>query len=193
MSGGDGTPSLPDAELADRGWERVESRSETVADLGPVEVSIATAVYEDGSLRERVRAAAGVDRTWRFFVAGRVDVPGPSGAPALRRLVTDRAASGFADRLADRGFEDVREAERRRLRVGDAEARAVRYEATCRVEGFVLAVEGWVAVWPGDDGFRLAGGAYPRSVREGPADALGDLFEPERFRAELFELIRTVG
>lgn len=175
------------------GWRLTASDSETVARVGPVTVTTATAVYEDDRLRERVREAAGVDRTWRFFVAGRIDVPGPSGSAMLRRLVTDRATEGFADRLADRGFEDVQEAGRRRLRVGDEETDATRYEATCRVGGSVLGVEGWVAVRPGADGFLLAGGAHPRSVREAPADLPESPFEPDRFRSELFELMRAVG
>lgn len=177
------------------GWRRTETSAETVFDLGGVEVTTATAVYEDPDLRDRVRAATGVDRTWRFFFATRVDVPGPSASAALRRLVTDRATSGFVDRLRDRGFEDVTEAERRRLRVGEREARAVRYDAVCRVGGFAVAVDGWIAVRPGPAGFVLAGGAYPRAVRSAPADDgdLAALLDPEAFRADLFDLIRATG
>ncbi|MFB6281359.1 MAG: hypothetical protein ABEH40_05025 [Haloferacaceae archaeon] len=176
------------------GWRRTETTAETVLDLGPVSVTTATAVYEDPDLRERVREATGVDRTWRFFFATRVDVPGSSDSAALRRLVTDRATAGFVDRLRERGFEDVDEAGRRRLRVGEREARAVRYDAVCRVEGFVVAVEGWIAVRPGEGGFVLAGGAYPRAVRSEPADAgLATLVDPGAFREDLFELIRATG
>ncbi|MFB6303170.1 MAG: hypothetical protein ABEH78_09965 [Haloferacaceae archaeon] len=92
------------------GWCRTETTAETVFDLGSVEVTTATAVYEDPDLRARMRDATGIDRTWRFFFATRVDVPGGADAGALRRLVADRATAGFVDRLRDRGFADVREA-----------------------------------------------------------------------------------
>jgi hypothetical protein len=177
------------------GWRRTETTTETVFDLAGVEVTTATAVYEDPALRERMRAATGVDRTWRFFFATRVKVPGPKGSRVLRRLVVDRATAGFVDRLRSQGFADVCEAERRRLRVGDAAARAVRYEAVCRVDELAVDTHGWIAVWPDGDGFRLAGGAYPTAVRSAPAtDAdLAALLDPETFRTDLFDLIRATG
>jgi hypothetical protein len=188
----------PPSVDADRlsGWERTETAVETVFDVGWFEVTTATVVYEDAGLRERIREATGVDRTWRFFFASRVDVPGPSTSPALKRLVTIRAADGFVDRLTARGFADVSEAGRRRLRVGDAEAHAIQYTGVCHVDGFVVDVDGWIAVWAdGSGGFLLAGGAYPRAVESAPdgGTALSGLFDPAAFREDLFALIRATG
>lgn len=191
---GDGPalPSVPRTSLD--GWRRRETTSETVLDLGAVAVRTATVVYEDASLRDRLRAAAGLDRTWRFFFASRVSVPGTPGPAALRSLVTHNARRAFVDRLRDRGFDGVETAGRRDLRVDGEEARAARYEASCVVESVELDVDGWLVVWPDDDGFLLAGGAYPRAVRTAPGGVEGtveDHLDPSAFRAELFELVRA--
>jgi hypothetical protein len=183
----------PDVDPPGPAWTRVESSSETVFDLGPVAVTAATVVFEDRDLRERVAAATGLDRTWRFAFASRVDVPGSSGSGTLRRLVTDRARSGFADRLESRGFEAVERAGERSF----GEVTATRFAARVRVDGVVVDAEGWLGVRP-DPGrarsFLLAGGAYPRGVREAPdettSDALVGLFDPETFRDELLEFVR---
>jgi hypothetical protein len=186
-------PSVPEGRLD--GWERHETTSETVLDLGAAAVRTATVVYEDASLRARLREAAGLDRTWRFFFASRVAVPGVAPPAALRPLVTNNARQAFADRLRERGFDGVETAGRRELRIDGRAARATRYEATCRVEGVELDVEGWLVAWPDDDGgFLLAGGAYPRAVRtapEGVGRTVGDHLDPAAFRTELFELVRA--
>lgn len=181
------------------GWREAETVSRTVLAVGPVEVTTATTVYEDAALRDRLCEATGLDRSWRFFFAGRVAVPGPSASRSLRALVVDRARRGFAERLGERGFDDVDRAGGRSLRVGDAEADATRYEADCRVDGVALDVEGWIVVWPDPartEGFLLAGGAYPRRVRTAPDDgtagALADAFDPAAFREDLFDLVRAV-
>ncbi|MEF8818145.1 MAG: hypothetical protein V5A82_00905 [Haloferacaceae archaeon] len=183
----------PDATPPGPSWTRVESSSETVFDLGPVEVTAATVVFEDRGLRERVAAETGIDRTWRFAFTSRVDVPGSSGSRALRRLVTDRARSGFVDRLRARGFEAVERAGERSL--GDVDV--ARYVARVRVEGVVVDAEGWLDARADPErarSFLLAGGAYPRGVRETPDEAtraaLGDLFDPAEFRKELLRFVR---
>lgn len=192
---GPAPPSVPRARLD--GWEHRETTSETVLDLGAAAVRTATAVYEDASLRDRLREAAGLDRTWRFFFASRVAVPGVAPPAAIRPLVTSNARRAFADRLRDRGFDGVGTAGRRELRIDGRAARATRYEATCVVDGVELDVEGWLVVWPdgdGDGGFLLAGGAYPRAVRtapEGVGRAVEAGLDPAAFRAELFELVRA--
>lgn len=182
----------PDVSPPAPAWTRTESSSETVFNLGPVTVTAATVVFEDDGLRERVAAATGVDRTWRFVFASRVDVPGSSESRTLRRLVTDRARSGFADRLADRGFEAVEQAGERSLGGVDA----TRYAARVTVGGVAVDVEGWLGVRPDPERarcFRLAGGAYPRHVRDAPESvrvALGDLFDPAAFRDDLLAFVR---
>ena len=120
-------------------------------------------------------------------------MPGSSGSGTLRRLVTDRARSGFADRLESRGFESVERAGERSF--GDVTA--TRFAARVRVDGVVADAEGWLGVWADPErarSFRLAGGAYPRGVREAPDEAtraaLTGLFDPSAFRDELLAFVR---
>jgi hypothetical protein len=188
-------PSVPDARLVD--WRRTSDATETPFATPGLTVTARIRLYEDDRLREAVRERTGVDRSWRFFLATRLDLtPSPPVTGALRGLVASRASRGFADRLEDRGFEAVERVERRRLAVGDDDARLFGYGARCRVDGVTLSVDGWLAVWAPDREFRLAGGAYPVAVVDGgaeAADALADCLDPSAFRSELFELIRGVG
>jgi hypothetical protein len=183
----------PDADPPGPEWSRTESTSEAVFDLGPVKVTAATILFEDRDLRASVAERTGIDRPWRFAFASRVDVPGSSGSRALRRLVTDRARNGFADRLGRRGFEAVERAGERSL----GEVVATRYVARVTVEGVVVDAEGWLGVRPErshERSFKLAGGAYPRNVRtvpdESTRDALAALFDSDAFRKELLAFVR---
>ncbi len=178
----------PDVRPPGQGWRETGASRETVLGLGPVEVTVSTVVFENADLRDRVAAATGLDYAWQFVFAGRVDVPGSASSGALERLVTDRARSGFADRLRERGFEAVERAGTRTL--GGREA--TRYVARVPVEGVTVGAEGWIAVRPEaarERSFRLVGGAYPRGV-EGAHDeatdaSLADLFDPSTFRRDL--------
>ena len=188
-------PSVPDDPLAD--WRHAGDTTETPFAAPGLTVRAHIRLYEDDRLREAVRERTGVDRSWRFFLATRLELtPSPPVTGALRGLVASRASHGFADRLGDRGFEAVERVERRSLRVGDEDARLFGYDARCRVDGVALSVDGWLAVWAPDRTFRLAGGAYPTAVVDGAgptADALADCLDPAAFRAELFELVRGVA
>lgn len=188
-------PSVPDERLVD--WRPAGDATETPFAAPGLTVTARIRVYEDDRLRAAVRGRTGIDRSWRFFLATRLELsPSPPVTRALRGLVASRASRGFADRLEDRGFEAVERVERRSLRVGDDDARLFGYDARCRVDGITLSVDGWLAVWAPDRAFRLAGGAYPIAVVDGDgeaADALVDSLDPSAFRAELFELIRGVG
>ncbi|ELZ97878.1 DUF6517 family protein [Haloferax sulfurifontis] len=199
-------PTLPPLE----GWVRVDDATDRPFELGPVSVVARTVVYEDAAIRERVPAAA--DAPWRFLFASRLEIrPHTPPSKALTKLVGKRASAGFRSRLEARGFSDVRRVESRTLRVrvgggdetgsaGDggteAEADVVRYAATVELAGVELAADAYLAVTPVDGEFLLTGGAYPREVRGGDAEtaaALREVIEPERFREELFRVIRRVG
>ncbi|WP_251330432.1 hypothetical protein [Haloplanus pelagicus] len=192
-------PSVPTDRLTD--WQRASDATETPFSAAGLTVTARILLFEDDRLREEVRDRSGLDRSWRFFLAARLELaPAPPVTGALRRLVAARASRGFADRLGDRGFSAVERIDRRSLRVGDADARLFRYDARCRVDGVTLAVDGWLAVWAPDRAFRLAGGAYPRSivdtapsVDERVSESLTDSIDPEGFREELFVLIRATG
>ncbi|MFB6127750.1 MAG: hypothetical protein ABEJ79_10730 [Halolamina sp.] len=184
-------------------WSCIESETATPFDVGPVTVQAATTVYEDVTRRATVAEATGVDALWRFFFRSRLTLTPETGVSrALERLVTDRATAGFADRLRDRGLTDVRERESRSLSLGDAEATLTRYEAVNRLgggdgdvdghgdgDGGEVTVEGYVAVWPAAQSFRLAGGAYPVAV----GDQFSEFCSPESDRRQLFDAIRAVG
>ncbi|AKU07459.1 DUF6517 family protein [Haloferax gibbonsii] len=199
-------PTLPPLE----GWVRVDDATDRPFELGPVSVVARTVVYEDAAIRERVPATA--DGPWRFLFASRLEIrPHTPPSKALTKLVGKRASAGFESRLGARGFSDVRRVESRTLRVrvgggdetgsaGDggteAEADVVRYAATVELAGVELAADAYLAVTPVDGEFLLTGGAYPREVRGGDAEtaaALREVIEPERFREELFRVIRRVG
>jgi hypothetical protein len=188
-------PSVPEDRLAD--WRRANDLTDTPFAAPGLTVTARILLYEDDRLRAAVRERTGVDRSWRFFLATRLELaPSAPVTGPLRGLVASRASRGFADRLEDRGFEAVERTERRSLRVGDDDARLFGYDAHCRVDDVSLSVDGWLAVWAPDRSFRLAGGAYPIAVVDGDgetADALADCLDPSAFRAELFELIRGVG
>ena len=188
-------PTLPSELAAD--WTEASSTTETVMRVRSMAVSVATRVYDDERLRESVANAGGPDATLRFCFASECSVPGTDHSGPLRKLVTNRAKKGFADRLEERGFEAVRETGRRTLRVGDEEATAFGYEARCPLPGVTVGVEGWLAVYPGEAGtFFLVGGAYPTGVLsaddDAAADAVRDHVDPEAFRADLFSILRAV-
>jgi len=190
-------PRVSDDRLAP--WTAVERKRETLFEVSKVRVRAATVVYEDREMRERVVEATGVDRTWRFFFASRLQLrPATKVSRALTRLVTNRARSGFPDQLRARGFTDVEGRGDREFRVGSTDATLCEYDATVNTGTVALAVDGWLAVWPDDGAFLLAGGAYPTSVAEAGdrpevAGVLRDWLEPGAYRAELFELIRATS
>ncbi|KTG10216.1 hypothetical protein AUR64_11565 [Haloprofundus marisrubri] len=217
-------PSVSESRL--RGWQQVESSVERPFDAGILRVTAHTAVYERNVLRAADAAADTADdshvadaaddadrtaapRIRRFFVASRLQLtPRPPASRALWRLVADRSMAGFETELRERGFLAVDRVDERRFDVRGTEARLARYDARSRVDGVVVSVQGWLAVWPaGEPGeFLLAGGAYPTGVNESATDdeattqnreetktaaSLSEAFDPKRFRTELFALIRA--
>ncbi|WP_049947798.1 hypothetical protein [Candidatus Halobonum tyrrellensis] len=192
-------PPVPTDALDSGGWREIERADGVAFDAGFVRVETATLVFEDGSLRERLLSATGLDYPWRFFVASRLELrPAPPVSRALTALVADRARAGFADRLADRGLSAVRRADDRSADGAfDGATRASSYDAVCRLGGASARVRGWVAVRPdGSDGsYTLAGGAFPTAVRDAAdpetADRLAAAFDADAFEAELFDLIRA--
>ncbi|UIO99123.1 hypothetical protein Hbl1158_11335 [Halobaculum sp. CBA1158] len=197
-------PTVPKEALAADGWRERERRETTAFDAKVVTVEAATVVYEDVDLRERVREATGLDRLWRFFVASRLTLsPATPPSRALTSLVADRAQAGFADTLEERGFEGVRRSdpaeEAGTTGAADAlgdDSRVASYDALCRLGEVSVRARGWAAVRPAGDAYLLVGGAYPTTVRDAPADpgvgsAIGELLDPDRFRGELFELMRA--
>ncbi|MDS0298706.1 hypothetical protein NDI76_08120 [Halogeometricum sp. S1BR25-6] len=210
------TDHAPRVHVPDE-WKRTASTEETLFDARVVSVEAHTVVFEDARLADAVRDRTGADATWRFFFASRLRLrPQSGGSKALTKLVTDRANDGFVDRLRDRGFRDAARAESRRFAVGRTEANLTRYRAAVDVdvdgneggentgvgdatddgpneeERTTVTAEAYLAVWPDDGQFLVAGGAYPVSVDGARSAALAPSLSPERHRDELFELIRSV-
>ncbi|MFC7068957.1 hypothetical protein [Halobaculum lipolyticum] len=197
-------PAVPTDALAAGGWRERERRETRAFDAAVVTVDAATVVFEDVALRDRLREATGLDRLWRFFVASRLTLsPATATSAALTKLVANRAHAGFADTLGDRGFEGVRRTDDGAPDAGMAvatlreDSRVAGYEALCRLDGVGVRARGWAAVRPVEGAYLLVGGAYPTALREAPddavADAVADALAPDRFREELFALMRDTG
>lgn len=121
-------PSVPADRLA--GWVETDRSVETAFDAKLVSVRAHTVVYDDRDLRERVREATDIDHQWRFFLAARLRLePRTEPSGPLTRLVADRARSGFRDRLADRGFQQLRRTETTRRERDGTTTREATYEA----------------------------------------------------------------
>lgn len=195
-------PSVPTDALAEGGWCERDRRRTTEFDAAVVTVEAATVVYEDRTLRDRVAEETGLDRLWRFFVASRLTVsPATGPSPPLTRLVANRAHAGFGDTLRARGFEGVRRVDPETVETAEGalgdDSRVAGYDALCRLDGVAVRARGWAAVRPAGGAYLLVGGAYPTAVRTAPDeptdDALAEAFDPDRFREELFLLMRTTG
>lgn len=172
---------------------------ETLFSLSAVRVEGHTRVYEDAALRAAVRAAADLDHIWRFFFATQVSFSPPlaSGiAPLVRSRVESEARSSFADDLLARGFENVAAGDSRRARVrSGARAEFTPFEARYRLpapDERALDIEGVLAVWL-DDGFVVAGGAYPANLAAVLGDELDVGADASGYREELLDLVRSVG
>jgi hypothetical protein len=192
MTASEGDPPAPSVDVPD-GWVELESTTERVFSVSKVTVTATTVVYEDERLRDRIKTETETGGGFRRFVfVSRLQLrPATKPSKPLTKLVTSRAKSGFADRLRERGMADVDERETRRFRVDGTDATLVGYDASCTIEGTRLAVDGWVAVWPDEDGdYFVAGGAYPTRVLDGTG--VGDVLDPNRFRDDLFSIVRSV-
>jgi hypothetical protein len=170
-------------------WRLVSEELTSPFDVRVIRIEAHTQIYEDVELRERLEAAAGVERgtTWRFVFASRLRIsPATPPSAALTRLLEDRATSKFVDVLEERGFSDVDRVDTHRLDVDHTEVAATRFRAQVRVDRRDRPVEAYFAAWPAGEEYLLGGGAYPLTVPE-PAT-----FDPESAREELFEMLRTI-
>jgi hypothetical protein len=184
------------------GWERADAYAETVFRLPTASVEGHTVLYEDRRLSEALDDV-GFDGPWRFLFATRLTFVPPLapgiGPASMYPTVATEAADAFVERLADRGFEDVRRARSERVRVDTGErARLRKYTARFDPGGDrpELDVEGWTALWVRNGEFLLAGGAYPTrglaELLDGVPEERRPDVSPSSFRNELLALIRSV-
>lgn len=182
-------PALPPSRL-EGGWTLSKEYVETVFDGLGVTVEGQTLVYEDETLRERLVAAGGTDRVWRFFFVSRLDIspsPGFGMETVARPHVVRESKANFTTELRERGFEDVEIEETNRVRIGDHRGDLTPYRARLDADGTDAEIVGALAVWF-DGAFHIAGGAYPESGLEPWVDVEADAYE-----AELLEMIRATA
>lgn len=187
-------PDVPTDRLSTGGWMRMERTSETLFSIPAIRVEGHTLLYEQPDLREAVRTTfEEVDLPWRFFFATRLSFdPSPTGfgRSSLFPVVLAAARRKFVSDLRERGFEAVERGPTRRLHTDDGgRARLTGYDARFATDAIAAEVDAWLAVWDRGGRFRLAGGAHPT---DGLGSADVDL-DPDRYREELFALIRGVG
>ncbi|MFB6206681.1 MAG: hypothetical protein ABEJ05_09175 [Haloglomus sp.] len=192
-----GPPPLPRDRLERDGWSLVEDEVETLFRLSAARVEGRTQVYEDGALRDAVRAATGIDHMWRFVFATRVSFTpslAPGIAPLIRSRVASEARTSFAEDLLERGFEQVAKGEPKTAPVrSGARADFTPFKARYHLsDDRTLDMEGFLAVWH-DDGFLIAGGAYPAGLEATLATDIDTDPDADAYREELLDIIRSVG
>jgi len=189
---GSDPPSPSSSRLSDGPWALSDEYVETVFEGLGVTVEGRNRVYEDAALRERIAAAGGPDRVWRFFFVSRLSIspsPGFGMASVARPHVVRESKAAFGDELRDRGFVGVETDETTTVRVADHRATLTPHRARLPLAGDAVSVVGALAVWHDDD-FIVAGGAYPEAGLErwveGGVDA-------DAYEDELLSLIRAVA
>ena len=188
-------PSVPTERLAD--WRQTDRTVDSPFSTPMVSAHTHTLVFEESTQRARIREETGVDHPWRFFFTSRIqlDPPHPPN-PVLTSLIRTRVDRAFVDRLADRGLADIQKGESHSVSLGPTRGKRTRYAARLELdtgeEPLSVPIEASVAVWV-DDGYRLAGGAYPAGRADGGPPELADILittiEPTAAREELFGLI----
>ncbi|WP_380675762.1 hypothetical protein [Salinigranum sp. GCM10025319] len=201
-------PGLP--ALDERGWVRTDERVDVRFELPTMRVLAHTLVYDDDTLRERVRKATGIDHAWRFFFASRLGFEPPlpplTGTASVYGSVRSEARKAFVSDLRDRGVEavDRGRTERTRTETGDRVS-LTRYRGRYRLddggdggdgsdrsdrdEPIDVPIAGLLGVWTHDGDFRLAGGCYPETSLATLAES-APATDPNAFRDELVDLVR---
>jgi len=185
-------PEKPSLSLSED-WRELNDEESVVFSLPTMRVRGHTVVYEDAPLREAVHAVTdgAVDQPVRFAFATHLAFEPPLspgvGVASVFPTVREAAEREFATDLRERGFETVSRGRRDRTRTPEGVRVALRqYDAVVPVNGARVDCEGWLGVWHDAGKVSLAGGAYVTS------DVLGVDVEPNRYRRELLEIIRTV-
>lgn len=159
-------PSIP-LDAAD-GWELTDDSVETLFELASARIRGATRRYEDEGSRSCLRDATdgAVDCSVQFVAGTRLgfDPPLPPGVTPTMFLsiLRPEARKAFADRLRERGLEDVERAGSQRIRIGRRRARLQRFRATNVLDDDLsLSLLCWVTVWVQDGATLIATGGHP--------------------------------
>lgn len=212
-------PPVPQSRLS--AWRQTDQTIDSPFSTRFVSVYTHTTVYEETVQRRQIREATGLDWPWRFFFVSRIRLNPPKRpSSVLTALIRQKVTAAFVDRLSTRGFVDITEKSQTPVSMGDSKGLRKRYHARFELsaderaaelpvtndtsstgiedhEPLTFPVEGYLAVWVGDDDYYVAGGAYPSGPPEnGPpalTAALGDMIDPAAAREELLGLIDGCG
>lgn len=197
-------PAVPHEHL-DSGWELVEERTETVAELSAMRVRSVTHRYDDERSRAALSAAGyDTDHPVRFFAVSRLvfepSLPPGVGTTMIAPTVRTEARKAFARRLAERGLKDVSRDRTERLRLpDDSRVRLFRHTGTVRPTELdaPLPLECWVGVWPTAGTFLVFSGAHPTVTLRSRLDAgtESDVLRrsPDQYRREFLDLLRETS
>lgn len=189
-SGAVAPPQIPDEQLSEGNWERVDARQEQVFErsYGPVTVTADahTVVYEDVGLASEISSKTLEEVSGRFslFSATRVDLnpslddlPGGVGREQILDRTEENARQQFRSEMDAAGLASVEQASTGTITVDTGEeASLTSYTASfpvadisfpvtddeaITIEGGGIDVAGDLAVWHHDGSVLVAGGAYP--------------------------------
>lgn len=195
---------MPTQLLDDCGWVKVEETVETLFSLSAARVRGATVRYEENRSRDALAGATegDIDILLRFLAATRIgfEPPLPPGiGPAMvAPTVKSQAVSNFADRLRDRGLENVERDGSQRIRVDRRRAKVTKFTATLPIHEHHddLPLACWVAVWTRPEGNTIVTGGHPTveiaSHFDIDTDDTSVTRSGEEYREEFFSILRKV-
>jgi hypothetical protein len=195
-------PAFPDVST-DQSWTLREESVETLFELPAARVRGATRRYDDAQTRAAVREVTdGLDHQWRFLTVTRLAFapPLPSGMvlSMVVPIVRQEATRTFAQRLENRGLEEVERRGTERIRIqSNVKARLQRFGATDTVEHVSFPVTAWLGVWHDQTDFFVVTGGHP-AVRIADVLEVQEAVErlqetPAEYRTDFVEQVRTVG
>ena len=189
-------PAVPDELLAD--WRQTDQAVDSPFSTPVISAYTHTVVYEESTKRKQVFERCGVDHPWQFFFASRIQLePSQPPNPVLTSLIRNRVDRAFVERLSGRGLTQIETETSNSVSLGSTKARRFRYTARLdldiesRADSLCLPIEASLVVWA-DEGYRLAGGAYPGRPTSGPIEvvrALTESIDPAAAREKLRGLI----
>ena len=183
-------PRVPQQQLNDGGWERVDEETGVVFERSVASVSVTatqhTLRFSDVGLRSEIdeRTLGNLSDDLMVFFATRVNfnpnidnLPAGVGRAEIMDAITENANAGFREQLQAAGLQNISESGTGTVTVDTGEqAGLTRYSAEFPFEGIrfgvtdeeaiqipgrAIAIEGQMAVWHHGDFALIAGGAYP--------------------------------
>lgn len=183
--------------VLDGEWELIETVDEELAEGLGVTVHTRRHLYENVALRERVRAATGVDTLWWAVFSNELDIePTPPErllGPIRKRIAVPEARRRLKATLEDRGFVDVTYRDDREVALSpDQRGTALQFTAAVVVADTKVPIDATLVAWS-DGGIALGGGIYPAATDgrvPGSDERLLDA--PGTYRDRTLEFVRAL-